>query len=97
MPCHFNDYNAHQDFMVKNNEVQIDRKFFAIPDNFYGNLVTMMFSSGYVTVTKEELLYDGYALLGETGGSLGLFLGLSILSVFGSVYKWLGKKCNKKK
>ena len=83
--------------MVRSNDIQIDRRFVTVPDTFHGNLLSVQFSSGFVTVTKEELIYDGYALLGETGGSLGLFLGLSILSAFNTLYRWLGQKCNKKK
>ena len=35
-----------------------------------------------MTILKETYLYDGFNLIGEIGGSLGLFLGLSCVSIF---------------
>ncbi len=39
-------------------------------------------ATGGMTSRKEVLAYDFYDLLGNVGGFLGLFLGVSVLSLF---------------
>ena len=95
-PCRYLNYEAHQNFIVKQTDLKLDRNYLKLPSNFYGNLLSLTFMSGFVTMTKEELFYDGYALLGETGGSLGLFLGLSLLGLSKTAYGWISKKLTHK-
>ena len=44
-------------------------------------IVTMYFPSNEVETFTEQWSYDLTQLIGEMGGSIGLFLGLSLLSV----------------
>lgn len=63
--------------------------------NFHSNFIktkvffnekfqTVLFalSSGGVTVEEDVVLFDGYDLVGNVGGYLGLTLGASILSIY---------------
>ena len=43
---------------------------------------------------KEYLVYDGIGMFGSIGGSLGLFVGFSILDSLFSMFEFLLKKLN---
>ncbi len=45
-------------------------------------LVWFFLAPGGIVTEKEILVYDGYDLIGNIGGFLGLFLGASILSMY---------------
>lgn len=49
-----------------------------IPGN---HLVYIHFADGTVKVKETQLIYDQNSLIGETGGLLGLCLGLSVVSL----------------
>ena len=48
-----------------------------------------MFNLPFVTVEEEYRLFDTVAIISATGGSLGLFLGLSGYSVIWTGFEWL--------
>ena len=47
------------------------------------------FKLPYVTMEEEYRLFDTVAIISATGGSLGLFLGLSCYSVIWTGFEWL--------
>ena len=47
------------------------------------------FNHPYVTIEEEYLLFDTVAIISATGGSLGLFLGLSCYSIILTGFEWL--------
>ena len=47
------------------------------------------FNKPYVTIEEEYLLFDTVAIISATGGSLGLFLGLSCYSTILTGFEWL--------
>ena len=47
------------------------------------------FNHPYVTIKEEYLLFDTVAIISATGGSLGLFLGLSCYSTILTGFEWL--------
>ena len=61
--------------------------------------LTIGFSTMSYQIKQELLLYPPFSLFGDIGGSLGLFLGFSLLA-FGETILELGKKifdgCKKK-
>ena len=46
-----------------------------------------MFNRPYVTIEEEYLLFDTVAIISATGGSLGLFLGLSCYNVIWTAFE----------
>ena len=48
-----------------------------------------MFNLPYVTVEEEYRLFDTVDIIASTGGSLGLFLGLSCFGVIWRAFEWL--------
>ena len=66
----------------------------------FGNLTTLTFGLSFasmeVTVKKEILIYPLTSFLAEVGGSLGMFLGFSLLTVWdlviSTLHYLLGKK-----
>ena len=59
------------------------------PDGANSVLVVLVSTS--ITEIRESLLYDINSLVGELGGSLGLFLGLSLVQLYAYGLKY-GKK-----
>ena len=56
------------------------------------------FQNGRVSVSEESLAYDATNLIGDVGGFLGLFLGLSILGIYRDLARVVGSagdKCRK--
>ena len=53
--------------------------------------LTVGFSTMSYQIKQESLLYPAFSLFGDIGGSLGLFLGFSLLA-FGETILELGKK-----
>ena len=53
--------------------------------------LTIGYSSMTLQIKQETLLYPPFSLFGDIGGSLGLFLGFSLLS-FGETIFEVGKK-----
>ena len=49
-----------------------------------GSWILFALSEDHIIIEEEQLLYDFNSFLGEVGGSLGLFLGISLLSM----YEW---------
>ena len=49
-----------------------------------------------MTIIKETYLYDEFTLIAEIGGSLGLFLGLSCVSLFDLIEKYRATSFTKK-
>ena len=47
------------------------------------------FNRPYVTVKEEYILFDTVAIISATGGSLGLFLGLSCYSMILTGFEWV--------
>ena len=47
------------------------------------------FNLPYATIEEEYRLFDTVAIISATGGSLGLFLGLSCYSVIWTGFEWL--------
>ncbi len=62
--------------------------------------IGIFLTTGGVTEHTEVLSYDGYDLVGNMGGFLGLFLGASILSVYDILAArtgWIRKKLTRRK
>ena len=53
------------------------------------NTLWAQFNHPYVTIEEEYILFDTVAIISATGGSLGLFLGLSCYSVIWTGFEWL--------
>ena len=55
-----------------------------LPFFLYKNManVTVVFNDEFVTYNEEYFTYDLQSYIGEVGGILGLFLGLSVESIF---------------
>ena len=47
------------------------------------------FNLPYVTMEEEYRLFDTVAIISATGGSLGLFLGVSYYNVIWTGFEWL--------
>ena len=47
-----------------------------------------MFNQPYFTIEEEYILFDTIAIISATGGSLGLFLGLSCYNVIWTAFEW---------
>ena len=47
------------------------------------------FNHPYVTIEEEYRLFDTIAIISATGGSLGLFLGLSCYNVIWTAFEWV--------
>ena len=45
-------------------------------------IVVLTMQTTSVETVKEVWLYDGFSLVAEVGGSMGLFLGASLVSMF---------------
>ena len=62
-------------------------------------MVQMYFTSDYVTLHEEYLIFDFSSIVVAVGGSLGLFLGFSFLQcgtfILHSLKKFTLKLCNK--
>ena len=57
----------------------------------------MFFRDAKVQVQHEYVLFDFPAIVGSVGGSLGLFLGFSVLDAAMMLVHWLSEtKCNNK-
>lgn len=48
----------------------------------YGAKVRIQFASQDVQVIEDHIAYDTQSFIGEVGGTLGLLLGLSFISIF---------------
>ena len=48
-----------------------------------------MLNLPYVTIEEEYRLFDTIAIISATGGSLGLFLGLSCYDVIWTTFEWV--------
>ena len=75
---------------------QVDKS--SIEVNDYGNRsadVMIMHTSALRTVTKEYLIYDAPGMVGNVGGSLGLFLGFSFFGFFSDFLDLLRNKLNR--
>ncbi len=62
--------------------------------------IDIFLSPGGVTEDTEVLNYDGYDLVGNVGGFLGLFLGASFLSLYDLTVArmgWIRKKIRRRK
>lgn len=57
---------------------------------FLPSLLDVQFTmnNANVEVVTEQLLYDGNNLFADTGGLLGLLLGVSVLSLYGHAADW---------
>ena len=76
-----------------------------LPDKFVesdiplnGSWILFALSGDHLIVEEGEVLYDFNSFLGEVGGSLGLFLGISLFSMyegFISIMRRLWKWCRK--
>ena len=69
-----------------------------IPDATSGPGFMFGFSSNSLTIKEEKLLYPFDSFLADFGGCLGLFLGLSFLSIwdiFVSILKLVSNKFKK--
>ena len=53
-----------------------------VPPN--GSWILFTLSEEHLIIEEEQFLYDFNSFLGEVGGSLGLFLGISLFSM----YEW---------
>ncbi|XP_059096261.1 uncharacterized protein LOC131890839 isoform X2 [Tigriopus californicus] len=80
-PCHLHGYH-------------VDLKQIVAGNGFNGSGIIYYFSTTNIQVTKESWLYDSNNLVGEVGGSLGLFLGASLLSIFELVPSVLSRALN---
>lgn len=65
-----------------NEKFQIDLKGLPADLADKGSFVTFYYNNDEVKVTREEVMYDFVSFIGEAGGSLGLFLGISLISLF---------------
>ena len=79
-PCHYNKYS-----FITDGETSALKS-----DKFLGSLWAV---SHYTKVSTEQLIYPVTSLIAEFGGALGLFLGISFMSLwdnfhlFGLMYK----------
>ena len=55
-----------------------------------GSLIDIQLASPNVMVIEDSRNYDGQSFVGEVGGTLGLMLGLSFLSVFDFLFALIG-------
>ena len=81
---------------IKEYTAQVDKSSFEVND--YGNRsadVMIMHTSALRTVTKEYLIYDAPGMVGNVGGSLGLFLGFSFFGFFSDFLDLLRNKLNR--
>ena len=81
--CNYNEYSA--------NVENIDFQF----GNNYSDMsadVLILSESATRTFNKEYLIYDGPGLIGNIGGSLGLFLGVSFYGAFSDTLEFVMKK-----
>ena len=65
-------------------ETLFPEKFVDKDVHLEGSWILFALSEDHLIIEEEQLLYDFNSFLGEVGGSLGLFLGLSIFSM----YEW---------
>eukprot|EP00094_Tigriopus_californicus_P012566 TCALIF_12151-PA protein Name:"Protein of unknown function" AED:0.23 eAED:0.23 QI:0/1/0/1/1/1/2/0/229 len=56
-----------------------------------GSAISYLFRTTNVKVAKEAWFYDFNSLVAEVGGSLGLFLGASLLTLFQHIHQGLSK------
>ena len=76
--CFINEYTGKQTFMLEtDNTTKYEKTWYYI------------FSSKYVKVQKEYLLYDITGFVGSIGGTLGLFIGFSFRDVIDMVLNYL--------
>ncbi len=55
--------------------------------------IWIFLAPGGLVLEKEILVYDFYDLIGNVGGFLGLFLGVSLLSIYDGIHQsWLKMK-----
>ena len=60
--------------------------------------IVFVLSDDHLIVEEEQMLYDFNSFLGEVGGSLGLFLGVSLFSMYEgltSILRRLWRWCSK--
>ena len=53
------------------------------------------FNLPHVTIEEEYRLFDTVAIISATGGSLGLFLGLSCYSMIWTGFEWIEKSISR--
>ena len=66
--------------------------------NLHGNVINQALQVVFLVLEEETSTYDISEVLSDTGGALGLFLGLSVLSILrslGDIYKKLPRKIRK--
>ena len=78
MPCNVNHFSL-SNIAVGTNTHYVENK----------TSLWAQFNRPFVVIEEEYRLFDTVAIISATGGSLGLFLGLSCYSVIWTGFEWL--------
>ena len=84
-----NDLGCQMHCTINKTEIIGTIKETLFPEKFYdsdipsnGSWIMFALSDSHLIIEEEQVLYDFNSFLGEVGGSLGLFLGISLFSMY---------------
>ena len=98
--CRSKQFCSVQDYTVEESDVEIHETEDRI--SFYIRYGEPKYSRGHrgrgnrpaMVVHTENLIIDGFTLLGNVGGQMGMFIGFSFIGAIGWIIRAIKKACN---